>query len=61
MLQPEPEGGFTATIAEYGGAISYGKDEAEATANVLEALSELMEYHRDQAVRATPAARLVAA
>jgi predicted RNase H-like HicB family nuclease len=43
MLEPQPEGGFTATCIEIPGAISEGDDEAEALDNVASAIRELMQ------------------
>jgi predicted RNase H-like HicB family nuclease len=43
MLEPQPEGGFTATCVEIPGAISEGDTEAEALDNVASAIREILE------------------
>ena len=50
ILEPCKEGGFTARIAEVPGAISEGKTEEEAREMVMEALHEILELRREQAL-----------
>lgn len=38
VLTPEPEGGFTVTIPDLPGCVTYGKTFEEATANAKEAI-----------------------
>lgn len=42
LLEPPPEGGFTATCIEIPGAISQGETEGEALDNIADAIRELI-------------------
>ena len=44
VLEPQPEGGFTATCVEIPGAISEGDDEAEALDNVADAIRMILAH-----------------
>ncbi len=48
VLTPDSEGGFTARIAEFPGAISQGDTVEEALANVREAAELYLEYATSQ-------------
>ncbi len=47
------DGWWVAEIAEVPGAVSQGKTKSEAKANVLDALSELMSFRREEAIKQT--------
>lgn len=49
VLEVQPEGGFTATCVEVPGAISEGDTEAEALANVSDAIREVLRYRMKDA------------
>ena len=44
VLEPQPEGGFTATCVEIPGAISEGETEGEALDNVASAIREIVAF-----------------
>jgi predicted RNase H-like HicB family nuclease len=48
-LDPQPEGGFTAQCLEIPGAISQGETEAEALANIQDAIALILEVRRGEA------------
>ena len=50
IIQPCEEGGFVAYIPEVPGAISQGETVEEAREMVLEALDELLQFRRDEAI-----------
>ena len=53
MFVPAGEGGFTAFIPEVPGAISEGETMDEAREMVLDALRELIDFRREEALKAT--------
>jgi predicted RNase H-like HicB family nuclease len=56
VFEPAPEGGFTCYFEELPGVFSEGETLDEAKANLLDALTQVMEYHRETARnRAAPA------
>ncbi len=57
VFEPAPEGGFTCHIEELPEVFSEGETVEEARANLLDALTQVMEYHREEARKnATPGA-----
>ena len=52
VLEPQPEGGFTATCVEIPGAISEGETEGEALDNVSDAIRMIF-VHRQADAEAT--------
>lgn len=52
IFEPAEEGGFTAYIPEVPGAVSEGDTMEEARAMVLDAMHEVLEYRRQQALEA---------
>jgi predicted RNase H-like HicB family nuclease len=50
-VDPQPEGGFTVQCLEIPGAISQGETEAEALANIQDAIALILEARRDEARR----------
>lgn len=55
VIEPQPEGGFTATCVEIPGAISEGETRAEAIENVSSAIREIIHAiveHAEQTARA---------
>lgn len=51
IIEPCEEGGFMAYIPEVPGAVSQGETVIEAKEMVLEALAELMEFRRIDALK----------
>ena len=49
VFEPAPEGGFTCHFEELPEVFSEGETKDEATANLLDALAQVMEYHREEA------------
>ena len=49
VFEPAPEGGFTCHFDELPGIFSEGETIEEAKANLLDALTQVMEYHREEA------------
>jgi predicted RNase H-like HicB family nuclease len=49
VFEPAAEGGFTAHFEELPEVFSEGETLAEAKANLLDALTQVLEYHREQA------------
>ncbi len=55
VFEPAPEGGFTCRFEELPEEFSEGETLEEAKANLLDALTQVMEYHREEARdRVTP-------
>ena len=55
VFEPAPEGGFTCHFEELPEVFSEGETLEEATANLMDALTQVMEYHREEArKKATP-------
>jgi len=51
IFEPAEEGGYTAYIPEVPGAISEGETIEEARAMVLDALHEVLDYRREEALK----------
>lgn len=49
VFEPAPEGGYTSHFEELPEVFSEGETLAEAKANLMDALTQVMEYHRDEA------------
>src|SRR5881628_1033307 len=49
VFEPAPEGGFTCHFEELPEVFSEGETLDEAKANLLDALTQVMEYHREEA------------
>ena len=49
VFEPAPEGGFTCRFEELPEVFSEGETLDEAKANLLDALTRVMEYHREEA------------
>ena len=49
VFEPAPEGGYTCHFEELPEVFSEGESLEEAKANLLDALSQIMEYHREEA------------
>lgn len=49
VFEPSPEGGYTCHFEELPEIFSEGETVEEAKANLLDALTQVMEYHREQA------------
>ena len=49
VFAPAPEGGYTCQFEELPEVFSEGETLEEAKANLLDALTQVMEYHRDEA------------
>lgn len=49
VFEPAPEGGFTSHFEELPEVFSEGETLEEAKANLLDALTQVMEYHREEA------------
>jgi antitoxin HicB len=57
VFEPAPEGGYTCHFEELPEVFSEGDTLDEAKVNLLDALTEVMEYHREEARKnATPGA-----
>jgi antitoxin HicB len=57
VFEPAPEGGYTSHFEELPEVFSEGDSLEEAKANLLDALTQVMEYHREEARKgATPGA-----
>ena len=54
VFEPAPEGGFTCHFEEWPEIFSEGETIDQAKANLLDALAQVMEYHREEA-RKNPA------
>ena len=54
VFEPAPEGGFTCHFEELPEVFSEGETIDEAKANLVDALTQVMEYHREEA-RKNPA------
>ena len=53
VFEPAPEGGFTCHFEELPEVFSEGESLEEAKANLLNALAQVMEYHREEARKST--------
>jgi len=51
VFEPAPEGGFTCRFEELPEVFSEGETREQAEANLLDALTQVMEYHREEARR----------
>ncbi|HQL78905.1 MAG TPA: type II toxin-antitoxin system HicB family antitoxin [Verrucomicrobiota bacterium] len=49
VFEPAPEGGYTCHFEELPEVFSEGETLKEAKANLLDALTQVMEYHREEA------------
>lgn len=49
VFEPAPEGGYTCHFEELPEVFSEGETLEEAKANLLDALTQIMEYHREEA------------
>ena len=49
VFEPSPEGGHTCQLEELPEVFSEGETLEEAKANLLDALTQVMEYHREEA------------
>ena len=49
VFEPAPEGGFTCHFEELPEVFSEGETREQAEANLLDALTQVMEYHREEA------------
>jgi antitoxin HicB len=49
VFEPAPEGGYTCHFEELPEIFSEGETVEEAKANLLDALTQVMEYHREEA------------
>ena len=49
VFEPAPEGGYTCHFEELPEVFSEGEDLEQARANLLDALAQVMEYHREEA------------
>jgi antitoxin HicB len=49
VFEPAPEGGYTCHFDELPEVFSEGETLEEAKANLLDALTQVMEYHREEA------------
>jgi predicted RNase H-like HicB family nuclease len=49
LFEPAPEGGFTCRFEELPEVFSEGETIQEAKANLLDALTQVVEYHREEA------------
>ena len=57
VFEPAPEGGFTCHFEELPQVFSEGETLEEARTNLLDALVQVMEYHREEARKSsTPGA-----
>ena len=57
VFEPAPEGGYTCHFEELPEVFSEGETVEEARANLVDALTQVMEYHREEARQnATPGA-----
>jgi predicted RNase H-like HicB family nuclease len=54
VFEPAPEGGFTCHFEELPEVFSEGETLDEAKANLLDALTQVMEYHREEARKNAP-------
>lgn len=55
VFEPAPEGGYTCHFEEWPEVFSEGESIEEAKANLLDALVQVMDYHREEARKnATP-------
>jgi predicted RNase H-like HicB family nuclease len=48
VFEPAPEGGYTCHFEELPEVFSEGETLDEAKANLLDALTQVMEYHREE-------------
>lgn len=49
VFEPAPEGGYTCHFEEMPEIFSEGETVEQAKANLLDALTQVMEYHREEA------------
>lgn len=49
VFEPAPEGGYTCHFEEWPEVFSEGESLEEAKANLLDALMQVMDYHREEA------------
>lgn len=49
VFEPAPEGGYTSHFEELPEVFSEGETVEEAKTNLLDALAQVMEYHREEA------------
>jgi predicted RNase H-like HicB family nuclease len=54
VFEPAPEGGFTCCFEELPEVFSEGETLEDAKANLADALTQVMEYHREEAADAVP-------
>ncbi len=55
VFEPAPEGGFTCHFEELPEVFSEGETLEEAKANLLDALTQILDYHREESRKnATP-------
>jgi predicted RNase H-like HicB family nuclease len=55
VYEPAPEGGYTCRFEELPEVFSEGETIEEAKTNLLDALNQVMEYHREKARKTLPA------
>ena len=53
VFEPAPEGGYTCHFEELPEVFSEGETLEEAKTNLLDALTQVMEYHREEARKNT--------
>ena len=53
VFEPAPEGGYTCHFEELPEVFSEGETLDEAKANLLDALAQVLEYHREEARKTT--------
>ena len=53
VFEPAPEGGYTCHFEELPGVFSEGETLEEARANLWDAFTQVMEYHREEARKNT--------
>jgi predicted RNase H-like HicB family nuclease len=51
VFEPAPEGGYTCHFEELPEVFSEGESLNEAKANLLDALTQVMDYHREEALK----------
>ena len=54
VFEPAPEGGYTCHFEELPEVFSEGESLKEAKSNLLDALTQVMEYHREEARKSAP-------
>jgi predicted RNase H-like HicB family nuclease len=53
VFEPAPEGGYTCHFEELPEVFSEGETLEEAKINLMDALAQVMEYHREEAKKST--------